>query len=104
MAELSHHDKLILLGPDYVEKDAEERERRLQQGGLSPQEKRARILTWRTTAAFVAAIAAVLFLTHIFKGSTNYDPKLAIGSGVVALFAIGGWVAAHLASRRYPAN
>lgn len=98
MAELSHQDKLILLGPDYVQKEAAERERRRQQGGLTPEEKRARYLAWRTTAAFITAVAAILFATHVFKG-TNYDPKLAMGSGIVALVGVLGWLAAHFAAR-----
>lgn len=98
MADLSDHDKRILLGPDYIEKERLEAAEKERRGGKEdPDDVRARWRTWRLGGGGIALIGAILFITHIVQNSVNYDLKLSILGAVVAVAGLAIGAYAHMA-------
>lgn len=97
MAELSERDKRMLLGDDYLEAEKREREEQRRRGGApKPEDVRARWRSWRLGGGGVAIVGALLFITHIFKGTANYDPRLSLVSAAVALVGLAFGIYAHI--------
>ena len=97
MAELSDHDKKILLGPNY--KALEEQARR--DSGLTDKQhlaesKRGKTTGYRMTGAIFAGLAAIIFVSNHMQASGPYQPNLAWAAAIVGVLSAAVAVYMHM--------
>jgi hypothetical protein len=95
MAELSHQDKVTLLGRNYKDNEIPEVDLRKTPAALARDERLKKLTYYRNTAATVAGLAAIIMISNYKEASGPYQPNLELAAGVTLAVCVLAAAAIH---------
>jgi len=100
MAELSHHDKVALLGRDYKDAETPQADLLTSPVQIAEQERLKKLTNYRNAAAAFAGVAAIIMVSNYKEASGPYQPNLEIAAGATLVVAAIAAVFLYFAARK----
>lgn len=100
MAELSHRDKVALLGRDYKDAEIPQTDLLKNPEQIAQEERTKKLTNYRNTAATFAGIAAIIMVTNYKEASGPYQPNLEIAAAVTLVVALVAAAALYFVAKK----
>ena len=100
MAELSHHDKVILLGRDYKDTEVSQADLHKPSAQILQEERVKKLTNYRNTAAVFAGLAAIVMVSNYREASGPYQLNLGIAAAVTLVVGLLAAVALYFVAKK----